>query len=410
MNSTRILIVGGGLTGTALALGLARAGHEVALIDAQPRQKRAADSFDGRSYALAFASMRMLMALGLWEALAPNAQEILGVRVSDGRVDRGPGPFVMEFDAAELEEGPLGAMVEDRFLRQALLNAITDTPGITEYDGVTVQDQKTDETGVEITLSNGQHLSGVLLVGADGRGGGVATRAGITRQVIDYNQMALVCAISHERPHHGIAHQYFLPPGPLAILPLTGNRVSIVWSERRALAKKIQTLGDREYLQVLRPRFGDFLGRIELAGKRYAYPLNRSLARSFVAPRVALVGDAVRGVHPIAGQGLNASLRDVAALAEVLIDAERRGEDIASPIVLERYQTWRRADSTTLATATDGFNRLFSNDSTLLRLGRGIALAAVGNTPMLRRAFMREAAGLNGDLPRLLKGEHLIRV
>lgn len=407
MTADRILIVGGGLTGTALALALAQAGREVALIDAQPRQTRAADSFDGRSYALAFASMRMLTTLGLWEALQENAQEILGVRVSDGRVDRGPGPFVMEFDATELEEGPLGAMVEDRFLRQALLEAIKSTSEITEYNGVTVQDQSVDETGVEVTLSDRQKLTGALLIGADGRGGSVATRAGITRQVIDYDQTALVCAISHESPHHGIAHQYFLPPGPLAILPLTGKRVSIVWSERRALAKKIKTLGDREYLQVLRPRFGDFLGKIELAGKRYAYPLNRSLARSFVAPRVALVGDAVRGVHPIAGQGLNASLRDVAALAEVLIDAERRGEDIASPFVLERYQTWRRADSTALATATDGFNRLFSNDSSILRFGRGIGLAAVGKTPMLRRAFMREAAGLNGDLPRLLKGEHL---
>ncbi|MCV6597844.1 MAG: UbiH/UbiF/VisC/COQ6 family ubiquinone biosynthesis hydroxylase [Mangrovicoccus sp.] len=399
-----ILIVGGGLNGTALALELAQAGLPVTLLDSLPRETRDDGGFDGRGYALALASQRMLEALGLWAGLADQAEPILGVKVCDGRVDRGPGPFVMEFDHNELEEGPLGYMLEDRFLRQALLAATADQPGLSEISGVTVEDQKTDAQGVELTLSNGNSLRGSLLIGADGRGGAVAGRAGISREVTDYQQTALVCAIAHEQPHQGIAHQYFLPPGPLAILPLPVNRSSIVWSETRAQAEAIHALPDADFLEVLRPRFGDFLGEISLAGKRFTYPLNRVLARSFIADRVALVGDAVRGVHPIAGQGLNGGLRDVAVLAEVLIDAQRRGEDIASPLVLDRYQSWRRADSSALAFSTDAFNRLFSNDNPLLRLGRGLGLAAVNASPMLRRAFMREAAGLSGDLPRIMRG------
>ena len=407
MERDRILIVGGGLNGTALALGLAQAGLAVTLVDALPRETRDTPDFDGRAYAMALASVRMLEALGLWAALAQNAQPILGVKVCDGHVGRGPGPFVMEFDHAELEEGPLGQMVEDRYLRRALLAATAEQPLIQELSGVTVTDQTVDASGVQITLSDEQRLTGALLIGADGRGGAVANRAGIARDVTDYRQSALVCAVAHELPHHGIAHQFFLPPGPLAILPLTGNRSSIVWSERTAQAADIHALDDALFLQVLRPRFGDFLGEIALAGKRYSYTLNRTLARRFIAPCVALVGDAVRGVHPIAGQGLNAGLRDVAALAEVLTDARRRGEDIASPLVLERYEVWRRADSTVLATATDGFNRLFSNDNPILRLGRGLGLAAVNASPILRRSFMREAAGLHGDLPRLMTGAAL---
>lgn len=407
MDRDSILIVGGGLNGTALALALAQSGLHVTLVDAMPRAIRDGAEFDGRSYAMARTSVQMLDALGLWDALAETAQPILGVKVSDGRVDRGPGRFVMEFDHAELEGGPLGHMIEDRHLRHALLAATGEHKTITELSGVTVVDQTSDDVGVTLGLSDGRTVHGALLVGADGRGGSVATRAGIARDVTDYRQTALVCAVAHDLPHHGIAHQYFLPPGPLAILPLTDNRSSIVWSETKAQAAAIHALDDNDFLQVLRPRFGDFLGAIRLDGKRYTYPLNRTLARSFIAPRVALVGDAVRGVHPIAGQGLNAGLRDVAALAEVLIDARRRGEDMASGLVLARYQTWRRADSTALATATDGFNRLFSNDNPLLRLGRGLGLAAVSASPMLRRSFMREAAGLTGDLPRLMTGTPL---
>jgi 2-octaprenyl-6-methoxyphenol hydroxylase len=244
-----------------------------------------------------------------------------------------------------------------------------------------------------------------LLVGSDGRKSGTAARAGIKRSGWDYGQTALVCAIRHELPHHGIAHQFFMPPGPLAILPLTGNRSSIVWSERHATAAEINAMDDGAYLQALRPRFGDFLGEIALEGARFAYPLNLTIADSFIRDRLALVGDAAHGMHPIAGQGLNAGLRDIGALAQTLTLAARRGEDIGTQLVLERYQQWRRFDTATLAMATDLVNKLFSNDNPLLRLGRDLGMGVVGAIPGLRRNFVREAAGLTGDLPRLMQGK-----
>jgi 2-octaprenyl-6-methoxyphenol hydroxylase len=214
---------------------------------------------------------------------------------------------------------------------------------------------------------------------------------------------ALVCAIEHDLPHHGIAHQFFMPPGPLAILPLKGHRSSIVWSETHANAAAFHALSDEDYLTMLRPRFGDFLGEIRLAGARYTYPLNLTLANSFVGSRLALVGDAAHGVHPIAGQGLNAGLRDIAALAQVVTEARARGEDVASALVLARYQQWRRFDTTTLALATDLTNRVFASDNPLLRLGRDLGMGVVNAIPGLRRSFIREAAGLTGDLPDLMR-------
>lgn len=401
---TDIIIVGGGLNGAALALAVARSGLAATVVDSLPRDTRADPGFDGRSYALSLTSRRMLEALGLWGKLAEHAQPMNEIKVTDGRVGDAQVFWGLHFDSAEIEEGPMGHMVEDRHLRVALLDALAADPGLTHLSGETVVAQDVVAGGVSVTLGSGRVLRGRLLVGADGRQSGTATRAGITRMGWSYNQTALVCAIAHELPHGGVAHQLFLPPGPLAILPLTGNRSSIVWSETTDRAAEISALDDAGYLDVLRPRFGDFLGEISLAGDRFSYPLGLSLAKAFVAERVALVGDAAHGVHPIAGQGLNAGLRDVAALAHVLTHAARRGEDIAAPGVLARYQTWRRFDTATLAGATDLFNRLFSNDNALLRAGRDLGMAAVNAVPGLRRAFLREAAGLNGDLPDLMRG------
>ncbi len=403
-NTSDILIVGGGLNGPALALALAQTGHTVTLIDALPRDARAREDFDGRSYALALASQKLIDQIGVWDVVAGQAQPMLEIKVTDGRAGQGPSPFFMHFDHAEIEEGPMGYMIEDRYLRRALRDAMEAEPAITLIDEQTVIAQETDATGVTVTLASGDSLRGRLLVGADGRRSGTAERAGIKRTGWDYGQTALVCAIEHDRPHNGIAHQFFMPPGPLAILPLPGNRSSIVWSERSDRAAAIQSLDEESYLSILRPRFGDFMGDIRLAGDRFTYPLNLTLANAFVAERLALVGDAAHGVHPIAGQGLNAGLRDVGALAEVLTEARRRGEDIASSLVLDRYQQWRRFDTASLAAATDAFNRLFSNDNPLLRLGRDIGMGVVGAIPGLRQSFIREAAGLTGDLPRLLQG------
>ncbi|MDJ0826572.1 MAG: FAD-dependent monooxygenase [Rhodobacter sp.] len=400
-----VLIAGGGLNGSALALALAQAGLTVTLVDRLGEDVRADAGFDGRSYALAHASKRLLDALGIWPAIGDAAQPILQIRVTDGRAGEGPSPFVLEFDHAEIEEGPMGFMVEDRHLRRALLAAIAETPAIEQISGRAVTGHEVGDASVTVTLGDGTAHASRVLVGADGPQSPTARRAGIGRMGWAYGQTALVCAIAHARPHGGCAHQFFMPPGPLAILPLTGNRASIVWTETEAEAARIQGLDDAGYLGALRPRIGDFLGEIALAGQRFTYPLTLSLAHRFAAPRVALLGDAAHRVHPIAGQGLNAGLKDIGALAQVLAEAHRRGEDIGRLDVLERYQRWRRFDTAALALATDGFNRLFSNDNSLLRLGRDLGLGLVNALPGLRRGLIREAAGLTGDVPRLLQGK-----
>ena len=405
-NAFDVIIAGGGLNGSTMALSLAQAGMQVALVDPLPVATRKAADFDGRGYALALASKRMLAALGVWADVADHSQPMLEIKVTDGRKGEGPSPFVLEFDHAEIEEGPMGYMVEDRHLRRALLDALTGS-GVSAFNETRVTYHHSGPFGVTITLADGTTLTANLLIGADGAASPTAQRAGIKRSHTDYDQTALVTAVDHKLPHTGIAHQFFMPAGPLAILPLTGNRCSIVWTESKSEAQRIQALDDAGYLAELRPRFGDFLGDIELAGTRFTYPLTLSVADQFIADRVALVGDAAHRVHPIAGQGLNAGLKDVAALAETLINAMRRGEDIGRTDVLERYQSWRRFDTTTLALATDGFNRLFSNDNSLLRLGRDLGLGLVNALPGLRRTFIREAAGLTGDLPRLLQGKSI---
>ena len=399
-----IVIVGGGLGGPALALGLAQAGFTVTVIDAAPLATHEAADFDGRSYALALASVRLLDRLGLWDRVEDNAQPMFEIKVSDGRAGEGPlSPFFLHFDHAEIEEGPMGHMLEDRFLRRALLDALEAEAKITHLAGESVVAQSCDAMRSEVTLASGRSLTARVLVGADGRSSGTGARAGIPRRGWDYGQTALVAAIEHDAPHHGIAHQFFMPSGPLAILPLPGRVSSIVWSETADTAAEFMALDDAGFLDMLRPRFGDFLGDIRLRGKRYSYPLALSLAERFTDTRLALVGDAAHGLHPIAGQGLNAGLRDVAALVQVLREAQARGEDIGAPDVLGRYQQWRRFDTTTLAMTTDLTNRLFSNDNPLARLTRDIGMGLVNALPPLRRGLIREAAGLTGDLPDLMR-------
>jgi 2-octaprenyl-6-methoxyphenol hydroxylase len=401
---TDLIIVGGALNGPTLALAAARSGLSSIVIDALPAGAQTDDNFDGRSYALALSSQRMLAGLDLWDGLAPDSQVMKEIKVSDGRVGDASAFLGLHFNSAEIEEGPMGYMLEDRYLRRALASAMASNDRITYRPDTRVTAQETSAKGASVTLDNGDVLHGRLLVGADGRRSGMAQRAGIRRTGWGYGQTALVCAISHEKPHDGVAHQLFMPPGPLAILPLPGNRSSIVWSERDGRAQAIQALSDSDYLDVLRPRFGDFLGDITLAGKRFLYPLNLTLANAYVAQRLALIGDAAHGMHPIAGQGLNAGLRDVAALAHVIDHAVKRGEDFASTLVLERYQSWRRFDTASLAASTDLFNRLFSNDNPILRAGRDLGMALINRAPNLRRSFIREAAGITGDLPDLMRG------
>ncbi|NIY71608.1 UbiH/UbiF/VisC/COQ6 family ubiquinone biosynthesis hydroxylase [Marivivens donghaensis] len=398
-----ILIVGGALNGPALALAASRAGFSVGVIDTVRLETYKDPAFDGRAYALALASQRLLKGIGIWNSIAAHACPMLEIKVTDGVAGQGPAPWMMHFDHAEIEEGPMGFMVEDRHLRPAFVNALENDPNITVYAPETVVSQTTDPRGASVTLASGKTLTASLIVGCDGRKSGTATRAGIKRTGWSYGQTAIVCAVAHEKPNGGIAHQFFMPHGPLAILPLNGNRSSIVWSETDSRAKECMAMDDDAFLEALKPAFGSFLGDLELEGKRFSYPLNLTLANSFIADRVALVGDAAHGMHPIAGQGLNAGLRDIAALADVLKEAHQTGQDIGAPQVLARYQQWRRFDTATLALATDTFNKLFSNDNPVLRSVRDFGMGMVNAVPGLRRNFVREAAGLTGDLPSLMR-------
>ena len=400
-----IIILGGGIVGPSLALALVAAGRDVALVDAAPEGGDAGS--DGRVYALGVGSWRMLRALGLWPALAGDAQPIMAVKVAEARPGRAPAPVGLDYDAAELEAGVFGQMVGDRALRAALAGALEGQGGLRLIRGRRGVDHHADDGGVEVTLDDGQRLRAGLLVAADGRRSATAARAGNRYFRRDYAQSAITAPVAHERPHEATAHQIFFPGGPLAILPLTGNRSSIVWSLPRDQAAALMALDEAGFTAALAPRFGGFLGRIALAGPRQSFPLTLSLAHDPTGPGLALIGDAAHGLHPIAGQGLNLGLRDAAALAEVAVAALRRGEDIGTPGVLERYRAWRRFDNAAFATATDATNLIFAVDLPGLRPLRGLGLALADRVGPLRRALMAEAAGLAGDVPRLLRGEAL---
>ena len=398
------IIIGGGLIGPALALALARAGFRVTVLDRVAAKRRAKPDFDGRAYAVALGSARLLQALGVWDAVEDQAEPIRDIHVSEGVPEGLP---LLHFDPRELDEGRVGWIVEDRWLRGALLAAMAAADGITQMAPVEVAGVDYGNAGATVRLADGRALSAPLVIACDGRRSAVAEAAGIRRLRWSYGQTGLVNAIAHELPHDGLAHQSFFPGGPFAVLPLPGDRSSLVWSERTAEAERLQALDDDAFTEEIAARIGPRLGRIELAGRRWAYPLDLTLAERYVAPRLALAGDAAHGIHPIAGQGLNIGLRDVAALAEVLVEAARIGEDVGAANVLERYQRWRRFDATSLALGMDALNRLFMSDNPALRLARDTGLAAVNRLGGLRRAFMREAAGVAGDVPRLLRGQAL---
>ncbi|GMG80879.1 FAD-dependent monooxygenase [Paralimibaculum aggregatum] len=399
-----IAIVGGGLVGSALALVLARAGLSVALLDRVAAETRAAPDFDGRAYAVALGSSRLLAVAGLWARLAPQAQEIRDIEVGEGA----GSPALLHFDPRGLVERPVGWIVEDHHLRLALLEALAaPEAGATHLAPAAVASVDYAPGAARIALEDGRAITARLAVAADGRRSALAAAAGIGRIGWSYAQTGLVAAVAHEAEHGGLAHQSFFPGGPFAVLPLTGRRSAIVWSEEAGRAAALMRLGEDAYLAELRRRIGPRLGRLALIGRRWAYPLDLTLAERYAAPRLALVGDAAHGVHPIAGQGMNMGLRDVAALAEVLVEAARRGEDIGAIDVLRRYEAWRRFDAGCLALGMDALNRLFSNASGALSVLRQAGLAAVGASPALGRALMREAEGLAGEVPRLMRGEPL---
>ncbi len=397
-----VAFVGGGMVGMTAAIGLARHGLEVAVVDGAAPAATTAPAFDGRCSAIAYASCRMLEALDIWPLLAAEAQPIREIRVSDG-----DSRLFLHFASQEIGDAPLGQMVENRHFRLALEARRRALAGIALHAPARVARVARSAGSALLTLADGRRIRAALLVGADGRNSFMRRRAGIRTPRWRYDQVGIVATVAHERDHRGIAHERFLPPGPFAILPLTGCRSSLVWTARADTKPAIMALSKAAFEAEVGARMGDFLGAIEVVGPRWSYPLGLHVAERFIAPRLALVGDAAHGIHPIAGQGLNLGLRDVAAFVEIIVEAARRGEDIGSPFVLERYERWRRTDTLVLAAVTDGLNRLFSNDIAPLRLARDLGLGVVNRLPPLKRFFISHARGTFGTLPRLLRGQAL---
>jgi 2-octaprenyl-6-methoxyphenol hydroxylase len=409
-----VIVAGGGMAGLAAGLALARAGLDTAVVDAAPAEAQLAPTFDGRASAIAYANYRMLLKLGLGPALEGHVQRIEHILVSDGRApDRlrrgGPGPTLLHFDRRDLdprEEGePLGYMLENRRLRFGLLEAAQSAPRLTTIAPVKVVGVTLKPEAGRVQLADGRELDAPLVVGAEGQTSLTREAMGVRVVGWDYPQSGLVATVVMEKPHRGVAHEYFLPSGPFAILPLTENRASLVWTERTAAAKAAMALDPATFEAEMRRRFGDFLGDVRIVGPRFSYPLGLRVADRFVAPRAALLGDAARRVHPIAGQGFNLGLKDAAALADVLEEAHGVGLDVGGLDVLERYQRWRRFDSVMLAAATDLFNRLFSNDVAPVRFARDLGMAAVDRLPFARRLFTRDAGADLGELPSLLRAD-----
>jgi 2-octaprenyl-6-methoxyphenol hydroxylase len=397
-----LLILGGGLIGLTLARALVRAGLGVALIERRELETTVEDAYDGRASAIAAASARILEGIGVWPAMADEAEAILEIRVVDG-----DAPLFLHYDHRDLGEGPLGHIVENRVTRKALLAALAGQANLTVFAPASLEVLERGALGVSARLADGREIRARLAVAADGRRSETRAQAGIETVEWRYRQSAIVCTVAHERPHRGIAIERFLPVGPFAILPMTGNRSSLVWTESEDRAPEILALDDDGFAAEMRARFGDFLGALRVVGPRWSYPLGLSNAKRYIAPRLALVGDAAHAIHPLAGQGFNLGLRGVASLAEVLVDAHRLGLDIGATDRLERYERWRRFDAFTLAAVTDGLNRLFSNDIAPVKLTRDLGLAAVNRMPPLKRLFMRHAMGLLGQTPRLARGEPL---
>jgi 2-octaprenyl-6-methoxyphenol hydroxylase len=439
--TTDVLIAGGGFAGLTLAIALRQAlGPSFAVTVADPALgKSHAD--DERASAIVAAARRLFETLGVWDAVSGQAQPILDMVVTDSRLGDAMRPVFLTF-AGEVEPGePFAHMIENRFLvaalaakarevgvelRSAAVCDITPPPergrpaSEARQVGVSARTDPSPDrlrrsgpplsgegAGVRALLSDGTEISTRLLVAADGARSQIRTSAGIATHGWTYDQSAIVTTVGHERDHGGRAEEHFLPAGPFAILPLQGNRSSIVWTEAKGEAERIVALPDEAFHAELEKRFKLHLGEINAVGARRVHPLGFFVARSFVAERIALIGDAAHVIHPIAGQGLNMGLKDVAALAEVVVDAARLGLDPGSATVLERYQRWRRFDTVTMGIATDGLNRLFSNRSDVLRLARDIGLGLVDRVPNLKRLFIREAAGLVGEVPKLLRGEVL---
>jgi 2-octaprenyl-6-methoxyphenol hydroxylase len=406
MSAQRSIVIGGGaFAGLALALALRQGlGTEVPIVVADPALGMR-PSRDPRATAIVAACRRLFEAIGVWKDVADETQPILDMVITDSKLEDATRPVFLTFAGHVAPGEPFAHMVENRHLIDALTRRAEAEGVDLRPTAVTSYDSRAD--GIGVTLADGSLIEASLLVAADGARSKLRERAGIATHGWDYDQAGIVVTVGHERDHQGRAEEHFLPAGPFAVLPLKGQRSSLVWTEQRAEAARIVSLSGEEFHGELEKRFGLHLGEIKALDKPRAFPLSYFVARSFIGERLALVGDAAHVIHPIAGQGLNLGLKDVAALAEVVVDAARLGIDLGQADVLDRYQRWRRFDTMAMGLATNSLNFLFSNKSTLLRTVRDIGLGLVDRAPPLKELFIRQAAGLSGEVPRLLKGEAL---
>ena len=462
-SQAELIVVGGGLVGLTLAIACADVGIRTIVVEAESAEALTGTAYDGRSAAIAYGSQQVLRAIGAWDGIAPHAQPILDIRVTDGGwhmkgqshayvhyshldlLDRrsdvedqmsdasslrcepeelarsdasrpGAPPSNLTSDTRHLTSEPFGYIVENRITRIALLARAKECANLTHLAPrlVTALDLSSD--AARVTLDDGRVLTAQLVVAADGKQSALRRMAGIASRQFGYSQTAIVCTVVHEKPHGGVAHEHFLPAGPFAMLPMTDetlpdgavrHRSSIVWSEDPRLVPMLLKLDDSAFGNEIERRFGMSLGQVRPLGPRFSYPLTMTLADTYVRERFALTGDAAHGIHPIAGQGFNLGVRDVAALAEVLVEADRAGLDLGSLEVLERYARWRRFDNLMLSTFMDGLTRLFSNDFGPLRLARDLGFALFNRTMPLKRLAMRHAMGIVGKLPRLVQGRPL---
>jgi len=426
-----IVIVGGGMVGMTLAAATSSAGIATTLIEAESVHDMAEAKFDGRSSAIAYGSKQVLDAVGAWHYLEAEAAPIREIRVSDGGWRQllhsaHESPFFVHYKAQDLPAGsisrgpsagadqpPFGWIVENRAIRRGLLKRLAECRDLTHIDSARVADIDFRTGGAEFHLQDGRLIDARLVIAADGRNSAVRRLSGIGFKEFGYNQTAIVCTVAHEHDHRGTAHENFLPAGPFAMLPMIDgpddrgvmrHRSSIVWTEDPRITPWLLGLDNAAFGVEIERRFGTTLGALEPLGLRFSYPMRLLLADAYAKDGVALLGDAAHAIHPVAGQGFNLGVRDVAALAEALVDGYRLGLDLGSLTVLENYARWRRFDNLLLTGFTDGLVRLFSNDVPPVRLARDLGFYAFNLIKPLKRFAMRHAMGFVGDLPRLVRG------
>jgi 2-octaprenyl-6-methoxyphenol hydroxylase len=393
----QVAIVGGGLVGLTLAIALARQEIPVAVIDRSPPEQELSPQFDGRASAISWASHNLMRHIGVWDFIK-QAEPILHIHVTDG-----DSSAVVHYDAAKMTGRPFGYIMENRILRHALHLCARQLPALQWLAPREVESAECGESSARVLLKDGTEISAPLLVSAEGRQSSLREQFGIHHRAISYGQTAIVCTIKHERPHHGVAQERFLPVGPFAVLPMTDNRSCLVWTEKNDAAPAYLAMPEAEFMEHIRVRLGDHLGNFTLSGPRFSYPLKLNLSRDYVRRRFALTGDSAHGIHPIAGQGVNLGFRDVAVLAQLIGEAARLGLDIGSESLLAHYQRWRRFDSVSMTAVTDGLNRLFSTDFLPVKLARRAGMRVVNRLAPLKSFLARDAMGLTGDLPELLK-------